>query len=65
MAAIVAVGMVPALGMGAATFFAKHKFDDSEREAGKASFVLGFCFISEGAIPFAAKDQCVFYRLVY
>ena len=56
MAAIMAAGMVPALGMGAATFFAKHKFDDSEREAGKASFVLGLCFISEGAIPFAAKD---------
>jgi PTS system fructose-specific IIC component len=56
MAAIMASGMVPALGMGAATFFARHKFDDSERQAGKASFVLGLCFISEGAIPFAAKD---------
>lgn len=51
MAAIMAAGMVPALGMGLATFLAKNKF-----EAGKASFVLGLCFISEGAIPFAAKD---------
>ncbi|GAK84049.1 PTS system, fructose-specific IIB component and IIC component [Vibrio ponticus] len=48
--------MVPALGMGLATFLAKEKFEASEREAGKASFVLGLCFISEGAIPFAAKD---------
>ncbi|WP_027696665.1 PTS fructose transporter subunit IIBC [Vibrio litoralis] len=56
MAAVMAAGMVPALGMGLATFLAKDKFAQSEREAGKASFVLGLCFISEGAIPFAAKD---------
>tara|TARA_R110001583_G_scaffold19176_1_gene75387 strand:+ start:23984 stop:25714 length:1731 start_codon:yes stop_codon:yes gene_type:complete len=56
MAAIMAAGMVPALGMGLATFLAKSKFIGSEAEAGKASFVLGLCFISEGAIPFAAKD---------
>lgn len=56
MAAIMAAGMVPALGMGLATFLAKNKFELGEREAGKASFVLGLCFISEGAIPFAAKD---------
>ncbi|MFB9136801.1 PTS fructose transporter subunit IIBC [Vibrio olivae] len=56
MAAIMAAGMVPALGMGLATFLAKSKFEANEREAGKASFVLGLCFISEGAIPFAAKD---------
>ncbi|HAS6232056.1 TPA: PTS fructose transporter subunit IIBC [Vibrio vulnificus] len=56
MAAIMAAGMVPALGMGLATFLARDKFEPSEREAGKASFVLGLCFISEGAIPFAAKD---------
>ena len=56
MAAIMAAGMVPALGMGLATFLAKQKFIATEQEAGKASFVLGLCFISEGAIPFAAKD---------
>ena len=56
MAAVMAAGMVPALGMGLATFLAKDKFAQTEREAGKASFVLGLCFISEGAIPFAAKD---------
>jgi len=56
MAAIMAAGMVPPLGMGLATFLAKKKFEASEREGGKAAFVLGLCFISEGAIPFAAKD---------
>ncbi|WP_304526062.1 PTS fructose-like transporter subunit IIB [Halomonas sp. I5-271120] len=56
MAAVMASGMVPAIGMGIASFVAKSKFSEPEREAGKASFVLGLCFISEGAIPFAAKD---------
>ncbi|WP_110667190.1 PTS fructose-like transporter subunit IIB [Salinicola halophilus] len=56
MAAIMAAGMVPAIGMGISTFVARRKFSQPEREAGKASFVLGLCFISEGAIPFAAKD---------
>ncbi|MDN3524063.1 PTS fructose-like transporter subunit IIB [Halomonas sabkhae] len=56
MAAIMAAGMVPAIGMGIASMAAASKFSQPEREAGKASFVLGLCFISEGAIPFAAKD---------
>ncbi|ORT48621.1 PTS fructose transporter subunit IIBC [Vibrio sp. qd031] len=56
MAAIMAAGMVPALGMGLATFIARSKFNADEREGGVASFVLGLCFISEGAIPFAARD---------
>ncbi len=56
MAAIMAAGMVPPIGMGIASVVARHKFSQPEREAGKASFVLGLCFISEGAIPFAAKD---------
>ena len=56
MAAIMAAGMVPPLAMGLATFIARNKFEASEREGGKAAFVLGLCFISEGAIPFAAKD---------
>jgi len=56
MAAIMAAGMVPPLGMGLATFIARRKFDSSDQEGGKAAFVLGLCFISEGAIPFAAKD---------
>ncbi|MBZ5488961.1 PTS fructose-like transporter subunit IIB [Halomonas aquamarina] len=56
MAAVMAAGMVPPIGMGIASFLARYKYAAAEREAGKASFVLGLCFISEGAIPFAAKD---------
>lgn len=56
MAATMAGGMVPPLGMAIATFIAAKKFERAERDAGKATFVLGLCFISEGAIPFAAKD---------
>ncbi|MGV8919124.1 MAG: PTS fructose-like transporter subunit IIB [Pseudomonas sp.] len=56
MAAAMAAGMVPPIGMAIASFIARHKFAQSEREAGKAALVLGLCFISEGAIPFAAKD---------
>ncbi|MDN3647891.1 fructose-specific PTS transporter subunit EIIC [Reinekea marina] len=56
MAAVMAAGMTPAIGMGIATFLGKKYFTSAEHEAGKASFVLGLCFISEGAIPFAAKD---------
>ena len=56
MAAIMAAGMVPPIGMGLASLLARSKFSKPEREAGKASLVLGLCFISEGAIPFMAKD---------
>ncbi|WP_252090232.1 PTS fructose-like transporter subunit IIB [Pseudomonas sp. MWU13-3659] len=56
MAATMAAGMVPPIGLGIATFLARRKFAQSEREAGKAALALGLCFISEGAIPFAAKD---------
>ena len=56
MAITMAAGMVPPLGMAIATFLAKHKFAKPEQDAGKAAVVLGLCFISEGAIPFAAKD---------
>ena len=48
--------MVPPIGMAIATVLARRKFSQTEREAGKAAGVLGLCFISEGAIPFAAKD---------
>lgn len=56
MAAIMAAGMVPPLAMGLATVLARKKFEESEREGGKAAMVLGLCFITEGAIPFAARD---------
>ena len=56
MAAVMAAGMVPPIGMAIATFFARSKFTANQRDAGKASFVLGLCFISEGALPFVAAD---------
>ena len=56
MAAVMAAGMVPPIGMAIATFLARSKFTANQRDAGKASFVLGLCFISEGALPFVAAD---------
>ncbi|MBS0854825.1 MULTISPECIES: PTS fructose transporter subunit IIBC [unclassified Tatumella] len=56
MAAIMAAGMVPPLAMGLATLLARKKFNQGQQEGGKAALVLGLCFISEGAIPFAARD---------
>ena len=56
MAATMAAGMVPPIGLGIATFIARRKFAQTERERRvKRRWVLGLCFISEGAIPFAAK----------
>ena len=56
MAAAMAAGMVPPIGMAIATWIARNKFTVNQRDAGKASFVLGLCFISEGALPFVAAD---------
>ncbi|MFC4471681.1 fructose-specific PTS transporter subunit EIIC [Streptomyces xiangluensis] len=56
MAAVMAAGMVPPLGMALATTVRKKLFTTAERENGKAAWVLGASFISEGAIPFAAAD---------
>lgn len=56
MAAVMAAGMTPPLGLALATLIAKDRFTDDEIEAGKAAWVLGISFITEGAIPFAAAD---------
>lgn len=56
MAAVMAAGMVPPLGLALATVLFKSRFSQDEREAGKAAWVMGASFITEGAIPFAAKD---------
>ncbi|MET9290400.1 fructose-specific PTS transporter subunit EIIC [Streptomyces sp. NPDC003077] len=56
MAAAMAAGMVPPLAMALATTVRGRLFTKTERENGKAAWVLGFSFISEGAIPFAAAD---------
>jgi hypothetical protein len=56
MAAVMAAGMTPPLGLALATLLSKDRFTHDEREAGKAAWVLGLSFITEGAIPFAAED---------
>jgi fructose PTS system EIIBC or EIIC component len=56
MAAVMAAGMTPPLGIALATKLFADRFTADEREAGKAAGVLGISFISEGAIPFAARD---------
>ncbi|ATW47094.1 PTS fructose transporter subunit IIABC [Streptomyces peucetius] len=56
MAAVMAAGMVPPLGMALATTVRGKLFTKTERDNGKAAWVLGASFISEGAIPFAAAD---------
>jgi len=56
MAAAMAAGMTPPLGLALATVLFKNRFTHDEREAGKAAWVLGASFITEGAIPFAAED---------
>ncbi|MGY3129124.1 PTS system fructose-specific IIC component [Agrococcus sp. UYP33] len=56
MAAVMAAGMVPPLGMALASTLDRRLFTPVERENGKAAWLLGASFISEGAIPFAATD---------
>ncbi len=57
MAAVMAAGMVPPLAMAlASTVLGRGLFTAPERENGKAAWLLGAAFISEGAIPFAAAD---------
>lgn len=56
MAAIMAAGMVPPLAIALATTIFKNKFSNEDRDAGKACYVMGLSFITEGAIPFAAAD---------
>ena len=56
MAAVMAAGMVAPLALALATAVAPRLFSAPERENGKAAWLLGASFISEGAIPFAAAD---------
>ena len=56
MAAVMAGGMVPPLGIALATTIFKNKFNTEEREAGKTNYIMGLSFFTEGAIPFAAGD---------
>ncbi|MYQ54584.1 MULTISPECIES: PTS fructose transporter subunit IIABC [unclassified Streptomyces] len=56
MAAVMAAGMVPPLALALATTVRGRLFTHTERENGRAAWVLGASFITEGAIPFAAAD---------
>ncbi|PLR77833.1 PTS fructose transporter subunit IIBC [Bacillus sp. V3-13] len=56
MGSIAAAICIPPLGMGLATVLNKKKYEKAEQEAGKAALAMGLVGITEGAIPFAAKD---------
>lgn len=56
MASVMLGGMTPPLGIALATTFFRNKFSDSERKSGVVNYILGLCFIPEGAIPYAASD---------
>ena len=56
MAAVMCAGMTPPLALAIATKIFASRFTPEEREAGNAAFVLGLSFVTEGAIPFAARD---------
>ena len=56
MAAVMIGGMIPPLAVALATTFFKKKFTSEERKSGVVNYIMGLCFITEGAIPFAASD---------
>lgn len=56
MAAVMVGGMVPPIAIALATTFFKNRFTENERKSGIVNYIMGLCFISEGAIPFAASD---------
>ncbi|MCB2296141.1 fructose-specific PTS transporter subunit EIIC, partial [Clostridium algoriphilum] len=55
-AAVMAGGMSAPLGIALATSFFKNRFTKQERETGLSCYIMGACFVTEGAIPFAAAD---------
>jgi fructose PTS system EIIBC or EIIC component len=56
MAAVMAAGMTPPLAMALASTVRPQWFTPAERENGRAAWLLGAVFVTEGAIPFAAAD---------
>lgn len=56
MAAVMAGGMIPPLAIALSTTFFKNRWTKDEQNSGLVNYVMGLAFISEGAIPFAAKD---------
>ena len=55
-AAVMAGGMASPLGIALATTLFKSRFTKEQRESGLTCYIMGACFITEGAIPFAAAD---------
>ncbi len=56
MAAVMVGGMVPPIAIALCATIFPRKFSREERKSGLVNYVLGLCFITEGAIPFAAAD---------
>ncbi len=56
MAAVMIGGMIPPLVIALSTTFFKNKWSERDRKSGIVNYIMGLCFISEGAIPFAAAD---------
>ncbi len=56
MAAVMIGGMIPPIAIAISTTFAKNKWSDEERKSGPVNYLMGLCFITEGAIPYAASD---------
>ena len=56
MAAVMAAGMTPPLGLALATVLRPKLFNPAEKAAGEAAWLMGASFITEGAIPFGAAD---------
>ena len=56
MAAVMVGGMIPPFATAIGTTFFKNRYTKEERRAGVSNWILGFSFITEGAIPFAAAD---------
>jgi PTS system fructose-specific IIC component len=56
MAAVMIAGMIPPIGLAISNFIAPHKYAAEMYENGKSGIILGFSFITEGAIPYAAAD---------
>ena len=56
MAAVMVGGMVPPLVIALSTTFFPKKWTKEERNNGFVNYIMGLCFISEGAIPYAAAD---------
>lgn len=56
MAAVMIGGMIPPIAIALSTTFNKKKWNNEELKNGPVNYLMGLCFITEGAIPYAAAD---------